>query len=245
MKKMIYRILMIVCLCVFSYSAYQLYEIYQEAHMIKEETTELEKHVVKENNKKQNILNPDWKALKESNEDIVGWLYVPSLDFSFPIVQGSDNSYYLNHTAKKESNYRGAIFMNYTNNTQFADSNTIIYGHSVEGGGMFTDIKKYADGDFFNENLEFYILTPQENYRCTIYTFAKTTEDSVYYDQLTDSYKTVQMKNEAFHVNTNVDVKDKRIVTLSTCDLDYGFHSLHRLVINAVLEVTDDAIVME
>lgn len=245
MKKMIYRILMIICLCVFSYSAYQLFEIYQEAHMIKEETSELEKHVVKKDKDKKNYLEPDWKALKESNGDIVGWLYVPSLQFSFPIVQGADNAFYLNHTAKKESNYRGAIFMNYMNNSQFADPNTIIYGHSVEGGGMFTDIKKYADAQFFKDNLEFYILTPQENYRCTIYTFAKTTEDSIFYSQVLNPIVAIQMKNEAYHVNEAIDVENQRMVTLSTCDLDYGFNSLHRLAINAIIEVTDKPIEME
>ena len=231
MKKFIYRILMIICLCVFGYSAFQLYLIYQEANMIKTENKELEQHVVK-----AKYLEPNWDELKKLNEDIVGWLYMPGVGFSYPIVQGNDNVYYLNHTAKNENNYRGAIFMDYRANSDLSMDNTIIYGHSVEGGGMFTDLKKYANKEFFDNNLEFYILTPQANYRATIYTFEKTTESSSYYSLQIDDTILADMKNNAVFYN-DIEVNENRLVTLSTCDLDYGFNSDQRLAISAVLEV--------
>lgn len=231
---------MLICICVFSFSAYQLYDIYREAHMITEETKDLEQHVVKKDTKKD-ILEPDWDILKKENEDIVAWIYVPGLDWSFPVVQGQDNTYYLNHTAKKENNYRGAIFMDYKSQPEFKDGNTIIYGHSVEGGGMFTDLKKFADEPFFQENKYFYILTPTQNYRCDIFTFSKTKERSVYYSPAPDYSALDQMKMEATYYH-DVDPLDKNLVTLSTCDLDYGFDSINRLILNAVLEPTDKPI---
>ena len=234
-----YRVLMIVCLCVFGYSAYQLYLIYDEANQIKVENKDLEKHVVKEK-----YLEPDWQELKNMNEDIVGWLYMPGLEFSYPIMQGTDNVYYLNHTAKKENNYRGAIFMDYRVESDFSSDNTIIYGHSVEGGGMFTDIKKYAKKDFFDQNLEFYILTPEANYKATIFTFEKTTESSSFYSLQVDDAVIADMKSQAYFSN-DIDIKDHRIVTLSTCDLDYGFDSDQRLAISAILEVENEPIEME
>ena len=234
-----YRIMMIICLCLFGYSSFQLYLIYQEAHKIQVENKELEQHIVK-----ADYLEPDWDELKSLNEDIVGWLYMPGLKFSYPIVQGSDNAYYLNHTAKNESNYRGAIFADYRANYDFSSDNTIIYGHSVEGGGMFTDLKKYAKEDFFNKNLEFYILTPEENYRATIYTFTKTTESSSYYSLQIDDTVLSDMKNNAIYYN-DIDIKDQKMITLSTCDLDYGFNSNQRLAINAILEVENQPIEME
>ena len=230
---------MLICISVFCFSGYKLYEIYHEANMITTENKELEQHVVK-----KKVLEPDWEVLKSENEEIVAWLYLPACDFSFPVVQGKDNSFYLNHTAKKEDNYRGAIFMDYRNNSDFMDGNTVVYGHSVEGGGMFTSLKNFADPSFFNENPYFYILTPEQNYKCNIYTFAKTVENSVFYSKVVQSADIEQMKLEALHYN-NVNFDDNNLITLSTCDLDYGFHSVNRLVLTAVMEPYEDPIELE
>ena len=45
MKKWIYRILLVVCLCVFGYSAYNLWDIYSQKQQVENETKQLEKKV--------------------------------------------------------------------------------------------------------------------------------------------------------------------------------------------------------
>ena len=48
-----------------------------------------------------------------------------------------------------------------------------------------------------------------------------------------------QMKTNALYYN-DVDTTDKSLVTLSTCDLDYGFNSNRRLILTGVLnQITD------
>ena len=47
------------------------------------------------------------------------------------------------------------------------------------------------------------------------------------------------MKTNALYYN-DVDTTDKSLVTLSTCDLDYGFNSDRRLILTGVLnQITD------
>lgn len=240
MKKWIYRILLFICLAVFIYSAYQLYLIFSAEQEVVNETEQLKVHV--ESN--DNYLEPDWVSLQEQSPDIVGWIYLPSCNIDFPVVQGDDNDYYLNHTTKGEYNARGAIFLDSNANSSFLDDNSIIYGHSVEGGGMFTDLNFFNDQSFFEQNKTFYLLTPNGNYECQILTYAKQTDGSIYYTtSFGDQRESVlsQMKSEALYSN-EIDTSDKHLVTLSTCDLDYGFNSDQRLILTAVLNQTEEPV---
>ena len=94
MKKWIYRILLIVCLGVFGYSAYNLWDIYSQKQQVETETKQLEEKVVKtkkEDKEIKNVLQPDWTTLKKQNANIIGWLYVPDCEISFPVLQAKDN----------------------------------------------------------------------------------------------------------------------------------------------------------
>ena len=246
MKKWIYRILFVVCLGVFGYSAFQLWTIYQQQHQVTAETDTYKKMAEKEK-----TLDPDWEALKAENEQIVGWLYVPNCHASFPMVQGTDNSYYLYHTASGAENPMGAIFVDANATPGFADDNTIIYGHSVEGGGMVTDLKFFEDPTFFEDNKYFYILTPDVNYRCDIVSFVKTVDGSVFYTTKFGDFREdtlARMKAEAdrpdnhsYYREQNLTEQD-RLVSISTCNLDYGFESDQRYVLTGVLRPTDEKI---
>ena len=51
----------------------------------------------------------DFEALQQINVDIVPWLQNPGV-LDYPVVQGTDNSYYLHHTYRKEYNIDGSFF---------------------------------------------------------------------------------------------------------------------------------------
>lgn len=136
MKKWIYGIILIICLCVGGFCAYQAWQIYNEDNEVELQTDKLKKEcVVKKDENGEQILAPDWGSLKAINPDIVGWIYVPDCAISYPVVQGSNNSYYLDHTIYKGYNYMGSAFLDCNTNSDFSDDNNIIYGHSVQGGG--------------------------------------------------------------------------------------------------------------
>ena len=67
----------------------------------------------------------DFDALKQINSDIVAWIRIPGV-LDYPVVQGTDNSYYLHHTVRKEYNIAGSIFLDARNTADFSDSKNII-----------------------------------------------------------------------------------------------------------------------
>lgn len=97
-------------------------------------------------------------ALREVNDDIIGWILIPDTQVSYPIVQAADNDYYLDHTWKGEYNGVGAIFMEQHCAPDFTDFNTIIYGHNMRNGSMFGELRHYADPAYWKAHPSVYIV---------------------------------------------------------------------------------------
>ena len=247
MKKWFYGFILIICLCVGGFCAYQAWQIYNEDNQVELQTDKIKKdYVEKKSENGEQILNPDWNALKAINPDIVGWIYVPDCAISYPVVQGTNNSYYLDHTIYKGYNFMGSAFLDCDTNSDFSDDNSIIYGHSVQGGGMFTLLKNFSSKSFFDSHPDFYLLTPDQNYKCNVFCFSKSNNESVLYtkDFGEERQETKdKLKNESLYCNEDVDTNTS-IVTLSTCDLNYGLHSNRRLLLAGFLEEYDETIIV-
>ncbi len=105
----------------------------------------------------------DFDELKNINQDIYAYIYIPDTKISYPIVQKKDdNEYYLNHTIENASGYPGSIYTENYNTMKFTDRNTLIYGHNMKDGSMFADLCKYSDEDFWNQHRYVYILMPDK-----------------------------------------------------------------------------------
>lgn len=124
----------------------------------------------------------DFKALREKNPDTVGWLYVGSCGISYPIVQGEDNDYYMNHTFEGTVNSSGAIIMDYRDDKYLKDWNTFIYGHNMKNGSMFGSLKKLLkDETLYDSDPYIYIYLPGYIYRYKIFSYYKDKPDSKMY----------------------------------------------------------------
>ncbi|BBH24940.1 SrtB family sortase [Paenibacillus baekrokdamisoli] len=175
--------------------------------------------------------------LKEINEDIVGWIQIPDTEIDYPIVQGEDNEYYLKHTFEKIKNVSGAIFMDYRNDPELQDANTIVYGHHMKNGTMFKALQNYKDLDFFNKHRIIMYDTPTGHYEWEVFSVYVTSTE-FYYIQPTfktnEQYATFLNKihSKSMHPSEITLVDQDRILTLSTCS--YEFDNA-RLVIHARL----------
>ena len=124
----------------------------------------------------------DFKALREKNPDTVGWLYVGSCGISYPIVQGEDNDYYMNHTFEGTVNSSGAILMDYRDDKYLKDWNTFIYGHNMKNGSMFGSLKKLLkDETLYDSDPYIYVYLPGYIYRYKIFSYYKDKPDSKMY----------------------------------------------------------------
>jgi len=92
------------------------------------------------------------------NSDFIGWISIGDV-ISYPIVQGSDNSYYLDRTFTKKKNPAGAIFMDSRNELGFDEPVCILYGHNMKDGSMFARLHDYQFKEFMDEHPIITIVT--------------------------------------------------------------------------------------
>ena len=232
MKKVIKIILLVICLCVFIFSAYNIYKYLSEENANKKLNNELmEKAIIEtpnDNNdntqENEDILpiSVDFSVLKQENEDIVGWLYLEDSPINYPVVQSNDNDYYLRRLVNGEYNIAGSLFMDYRNDSNLEDNNTIIYGHNMKNNTMFGSLQEYKNQDYYDNHRVMYYFTPEKNYIIELFTGYTISVDSDIYDlSVIDSSKLEELISKSdFESNTKVTEEDK-IITLSTCAYEY------------------------
>ncbi len=159
-------------------------------------------------------------ALREINEDVVGWIEIPNTIVSYPLLQGKNNQYYLNHTWQKESNSAGSIFLECTNNSDFSDFHTIIYGHRMNNEAMFGTLKYYKDLTYWQEHPSIYISTDSGVRRYDIFAAYKASTKSIVYQlNLVGQEKDfIQFCLDHSVIDTQFfPTAEDQILTLSTC----------------------------
>ena len=182
-------------------------------------------------------------ALQEKNEDVVGWIRIPDTRIDYPLMQGEDNDFYLNHTWEKQPNSVGSIFLEYLNSPELTDYNTIVYGHNMNNKSMFGELEHYALTEFWKDHPYVYIATGAGVYRYEIFAFSQASVESLTYglnpqrDDTKEKFLNLSLENSQIDTGIVPPVTD-RILTLSTCSgADYVF----RYVVQArlpMMEVT-------
>lgn len=182
----------------------------------------------------------DFASLKAINEDVVGWLYLPDTVINYPVVQGEDNSYYLKRLVDGSYNANGSLFVDYQNEMDFSDDNTLIYGHHMDSGKMFATLVKYKNQEFYDAHPVAYFLTEEKSYKIEIFSGYVTTPDSDSYLLIASAreQKIAWMKemfhNSDFFADVTITPED-HIVTFSTCD--YEFHDARYVVHGRLTEI--------
>lgn len=169
--------------------------------------------------------NNVYVELLKINPDTIGWIKVNNTKINYPVVQSSDNDYYLNHAYDKTKNIAGWIYVDYRNNMDTINKNTIIYGHSgLKGNLMFTSLNKVLNKNWYsdinNRNISFSIKGREYVWKIfSIYTI-KTTSDYLYIDFESDEkyIEFINMIKNRSITNFNEEVTETdKILTLSTC----------------------------
>lgn len=182
----------------------------------------------------------DHETALSINSDTQGLLYMESLSIQLPVVQGTDNSYYLKHLIDGTYNSCGTLFIDANIEDGINASHVIIYGHHLNNGSMFSNFTEYTDQSFYETegNDVFYLFTDEYVRQYTIYTiyYTETQSEAFQYNfsslELLRSYGELT-KSWSFY-DTGVDISQaEQIVTLSTCSVSY--HTTTRLLISGVL----------
>ena len=224
-KDLIRKIILLVCICVFCYSAYNLASIFLEYKSMDDSNKEVEETYVTENTEQKNSYKTiDFEALLARNSDVKGWIDIPDTKVSYPIVQGETNDTYIHSDIDKKEFRAGSIFIASENKNPFTDLNTVIYGHNMKNGSMFASLKKFTqDEELYKKSKYFWILTPDMNYRYEIVSAYVTGVNSDTYtlfkgpgDEFQQYLNNIKGYSEIQTEAGEMTIKDK-IVTLSTC----------------------------
>ena len=113
----------------------------------------------------------DFDELKAQNSDVCGWITIYGTHVDYPVVQSEDNSTYLMRNPRGEYSLSGSIFMDYMNQKDFSDFNTIIYGHHMDGGAMFGDFDRYLDPSFADSHLYGNVFANGKDYGLELFAF--------------------------------------------------------------------------
>ena len=179
-----------------------------------------------------------FSTLQEINSDTVGWLTVNNTKIDYPVVQAKDNNYYLNRDYYQNKNRHGWIFMDYRNNPDELNENTIIYGHNLANQTMFGTLRYSLNANWYKKSANQIITfnTPNANMKFqifSVYTIPKTNDylDVTFSNSnLFQAYIDLVKGRSIYDFSINVTTEDK-ILTLSTC----ASGSDKRLVVHAKL----------
>ena len=171
----------------------------------------------------------DFDKLHKINKDIIAWIYYESTNINYPIVQGKDNDYYLHITVEGTWAVGGTLFVDAVTKQPFEQFNTIVYGHHMQDGSMFGDIKKLKDPDYARKHPQFELITPKDKYHLVICAFLNQPSDSDVYNTNFDEEDTEgkqkyidTIKASANYLTDEKMTVDDKLVVLSTCAYEYN-----------------------
>ena len=229
-KAKLNRILTVLFLCMFLFSLYKAANIlleYRNIERLYDET--LVQYTSEENETDKAPIEVDLAELRDVNEDICGWIYIPDTNVNFPLLQGKSNKQYLFQSYKKEYLTAGSIFIDYRCRADLTDKNTVIYGHNMHNGSMFGKLKKYADEDYRNEHPYVYLMRADGRWnKYEIIAYFQAAVDGALYDLPIESdcseerferLKEAIAEENLYGESADLSESDQ-LITLSTCTRD-------------------------
>lgn len=232
----------LICIAVMLYSGYRIF-LWQKENMENDKLKNSFGNVITNEERiiddvKIDVLNIDFNNLLNRNSETVGWVKVNNTNINYPIVQHNDNDYYLTHNFENAYNTSGWIYLDYRNNANNLDQNTIIYGHNRWNESMFGTLKNALESSWCDnkENRLISFSTVSHKYMAEIFSVYKIDVETLDvpnsfstkkdYEQYLDSIK----KLSYYKFDTTVTNNDK-ILTLYTCDNN----SAYRVIVHAKL----------
>jgi len=162
------------------------------------------------------------------NSDIVGFLYVEGTNIVNVILQGSNNNFYLNRDMFGNHNVNGSVFMDFRNSPDFTDPNTILYGHNMNNGTMFHNVRYYMQREFFEAHPQIKVFTDERLFIYDIFSAFSTRVDRAYRmdfdyiqvlfesDEEFGSLVDEMMRRSIYDTGITASAQD-RLLVLSTC----------------------------
>ena len=118
---------------------------------------------------------PEYQAIYEMNNDLVGWITIPDTKIDYPVMQTPNKpDYYLNHNFNKDWSEWGCIYARETCDINTPSDNITLYGHHMADGSMFAQLDKFKSSTFYKAHQTFTFDTLYEHHTYQIIAVFKT-----------------------------------------------------------------------
>jgi len=166
------------------------------------------------------------------NSDYICWIRIDGTTIDYPVVRGDNNEQYLKTSFHGEERITGTVFMDYRNDGDLLNyhigeniPNIIIYGHNLQQGGIFSDLKKFLNTQFLESNRIITLIVNDQFIDFEIFSARLTDiKDPAYFLDFGDSRNFPR-----FADRIDAPLKATQIITLSTCTT--GGNDDERLII--------------
>lgn len=172
----------------------------------------------------------EYKNLYNSNKRLIGWLKIDDTNIDYPVMQTTNNEYFLTHNVNQQSDRNGALFLDKDCDVLEPSTNLIVYGHHMKNGNMFGTLDKYSSEDYYKKHpvIQFDSIYEKGTYEI-MYVFRSriyNEEDVVFkYYQFIDAMSQQEFDSNMEEMaamslyDTGVTASyGDRLLTLSTCD---------------------------
>ena len=221
---------------IYSYYIYRTRSTYQKMSELKEKTAAAASqadtgplYTLDGDPEDREVLD-EYKNLLLQNKKLIGWVKIDDTNIDYPVMQTSDNEYYLDHNLNQEYDKNGTIFMDKDCDVLKPSTNYILYGHHMKSGQMFGQLDLYKKQSFYEEHpyIQFDTIYEKGTYQ-VMYVFRsrvyKETEIVFKYYQFIDANSEQEFDSNMAEMaemslyDTGVTAEyGDQLLTLSTCD---------------------------
>ncbi|MDO4649151.1 MAG: class B sortase [Eubacteriales bacterium] len=228
LNKLVSTLVGLILLVLATYSIYALWDnkqVYSAAEDVQADMLKLKPIIDPEDN------SASFEELLAINEDVCAWISLDNTKIDYPVLQGEDILSYINTDVYGNFALPGSIFLDTTNDKNFQDAYSLIYGHHMTNHQMFGDLDLYEERSFFDNNTTGTLILPDRSYQLEIFAcmLVKSSEEAIFRPEqwLTDINGLLAFAQEnslQLHPETIEQLQKEehpQILGLSTCSTDF------------------------
>ncbi len=225
-KNIITTIVTICLIAVAAFAGWQVFSILHSTSTAKKAYSDIAAEAAGQAGQSEAPADPlqrqfNWEFLQAHYPGIIGWISDPAGSIDYPIMQASNNEYYLTHLPGGTANSHGSLFLDCDGSADFADWNNIVYGHNMKDGTMLACLTEYEAQSYYDEHPSMILYTPSGNYTLPVLSGYITNAVSDAYQQggtAADHAAWLQtiLARSAFTA-APCSAEEPHVLTLSTC----------------------------